>query len=77
MPSGRTLRRLLAAITAFTLALAIFYAANLLAADVRYPLAIFCFVLSIASFGVGLCLISRRLGEWFTSLVANIVEFFG
>jgi hypothetical protein len=69
-------RRLSAALGAIAASFALFYAANLLAADVRYPLAIFCFVLSIASFGVGLCLVSRRLGQAFANIIATIVDYF-
>jgi hypothetical protein len=71
-----TLRRLLAALLAFALSFALFSWANRLAADVRYPLAIFCLVLSIVSFGAGLFLISPRLGAAFGRLVAAIVDFF-
>jgi hypothetical protein len=73
--SRPTPRRPLAAVAAFALCAALFYAANLLAADVRYPLAIFCLVLSIASFVVGLCLISRRLGQGFVNLIAEIIDW--
>ena len=76
MPSQLTPRRSLAALLAFALCFALFYLANLLAADVRYPLAIFCLILSIACLGVGLCLLSRRLGQAFANIVATIVEFF-
>jgi len=74
MPTRLTLRRPFAAIVA--LGFALFYAANRLATDIRYPLAVFCLVLSVVSFGVGLCLVSPRLGEWFGRLVAAIVDFF-
>jgi hypothetical protein len=76
MTSSLTPRRPLAALVAFALSFVLFYLANILAADVRYPLAIFCFILSIVSFGVGLCLLSRRLGQAFANIVATIVEFF-
>jgi hypothetical protein len=76
MTSQPSPRRLLAAFLAFALCFALFYAANLLAADVRYPLAIFCLVLSIICLGIGLCTLSRRLGQAFANIVATIVEFF-
>ena len=76
MPSSLKPRRPLAALLAFALSFALFYLANLLAADVRYPLAIFCLILSIISFGGGLCLLSRRLGQGFANIVATIIEYF-
>jgi len=68
-------RRLIAAFLTLALSIILFVAGNLLAADVRYPLAIFCLVLSIVSFGVALCLFSRRLGRWFGGLVAEVLEW--
>ena len=76
MTSHLTPRRSLAALLTFAICFALFYLANLLAADVRYPLAIFCLVVSIVCFGVGLCLLSRRLGQAFANIVATIVDFF-
>jgi hypothetical protein len=59
MTSRFSLRRLIGSVLAFALCFAFFYLANLLAADVRYPLAIFCLVLSVVCLGVGFCMVSR------------------
>ncbi len=75
MTSRITLRRLLGATVALSLSFALFCWANQLAADVRYPLAFFCFTLSIAAFCVGMFLISRRLAAVTGRVVANVIEY--
>ena len=52
---------MLVSLLAFGACGASFYLANVLAADVRYPLARFCAGVSLLCFGVGVFLLSRRL----------------
>lgn len=62
---------------AFASCVGFFYLANILAADVRYPLAIFCVVVSFLCFGAGVFLVSRRLGAWLTRIVLTVIDIFG
>jgi hypothetical protein len=54
-------RRMLWSLLAFGACGAFFYLANVLAADIRYPLARFCVGVSVLCFGAGVFLLSRRL----------------
>jgi hypothetical protein len=61
---------------AFSVAALLFWAANLLAADVRYPLAVFCTLLAVVAFLVGVFLVSSRLGLGIANAVLKLLEFF-
>jgi hypothetical protein len=63
-------------IVAFGFCAGFFAAANALAGDVRYPLAIFCLCLSLVFLGIGVCLLSSRLGNFLGRVVMEIVNFF-
>jgi hypothetical protein len=71
-----TSQRLLWALAAFASCAGFFWLANVLAADVRYPLAIFCCVVSFLCFCVGVFLVSRRLAEFLFRIVMAVIEFF-
>jgi hypothetical protein len=76
MISPATSQRLLFGFLAFASCAGFFWLANVLAADVRYPLAIFCCVVSFLCFGVGLFLVSRRLGEWLVRIIMAVIDIF-
>lgn len=59
---------------AFGFAAMLFWAANLLAADVREPLAVVCTLLSVVAFVVGVFLVSRRLGLGITNAILRLLE---
>lgn len=73
MPSRR---RMLGSLLAFGVCGASFYLANVLAADVRYPLARFCVGVSLLCFGAGVFLLSRRLSAILGRLTLGIADMF-
>jgi hypothetical protein len=73
MPSRR---RMLGSLLAFGACGASFYLANVLAADVRYPLARFCVGVSSLCFGAGVFLLSRRLSAILGRLTLGIADMF-
>ena len=73
MPSSR---RMLWSLLAFGVCGAFFYLANVLAADVRYPLARFCVGVSLLCFGAGVFLLSRRLSAILGRLTLGIADMF-
>ena len=70
------LRRMLGSLLAFGACGAFFYLANVLAADVRYPLARFCVGVSLLCFGAGVFLLSRRLSAILGRLTLGIADMF-
>jgi hypothetical protein len=74
MTSQATSPRLLWALAAFGACVGFFYLANVLAADVRYPLAIFCCVVSFLCFVAGVFLLSPRLGACLVCIVLWVAD---
>jgi hypothetical protein len=70
------LRRMLGSLLAFGACGASFYLANVLAADIRYPLARFCVGVSLLCFGAGVFLLSRRLSEILGRLAIGVCDVF-
>jgi len=70
------LRRMLWPLLAFGACVAFFYLANVLAVDVRYPLARFCLGVSVLCFGAGVFLLSRRLSAILGRLAIGAADVF-
>jgi hypothetical protein len=70
------LRRMLWSLLAFGACGAFFYLANVLAADVRYPLARLCVGVSVLCFGAGVFLLSRRLSTILGRLAIGVADVF-